>query len=302
MGMIDVSVVLPVHDRPQFLMPAIDSVLAQAAVEFELLVVDDGSGEATQALLDSIRHPAVHVLRRAHVGIPGAVRNAGIRAARGRYVAFLDSDDVWRPDKLRRQLESLRASAAARWSYTGCAHIDAAGRPFAPAGIQPWRPHEGPMAEAVGCLRAHAALPSVMAERALLLELQGFDETLPLYEDYELWLRLALHSEPAVAGEPLVYVRRHDAHYSGRDALREAECRAEFLDRAWRALSSRDCRAELRSIRALHAAKLARLHAELGHVAEARASLRASLGAGFRHARWWSDALRCLRSGWRSEG
>jgi glycosyltransferase involved in cell wall biosynthesis len=292
--MSQVSVVLPAYDRPQFLLAAIESVLAQEGVDFELLVIDDGSSPATRETLAGLRHPALQVIRREHSGIPGQVRNVGIRAARGRYVAFLDSDDLWLPAKLRLQCEGLRAHAVARWSYTACSHIDAAGVPLAPDGIQPWRAHAGPMAEAVGCLRAHSALPTVMAERELLLELGGFDERLPLYEDHDLWLRLALRSEPDVVSEPLVQIRRHDAHYSGRDRHSEAECRAEFLERAWRQLAHRPCRAELRRLRVLQAAHLARLRAERGLTHEARRLLRATWRDGFRHARWWWDAARCV--------
>lgn len=289
-----VSVVLPAYDRLQFLAPAIDSVLAQTGVDVELLIVDDGSTEATRQWLQALELPAVRLIHREHCGLPGRVRNVGIRAARGRYIAFLDSDDLWLPDKLRRQCAALHAQPGARWSYTACSHVDSVGQTLEPAGVQPWRAHRGPMAEAVGCLRAHSALPTVMAERELLLEVGGFDERLPLYEDHDLWLRLALRSEPAVIADPLVRVRRHDAHYSGHDALREAECRAEFLERAWRHLSQRDCRAELRRLRVLQAARLARLRAERGLGHEARALLRGSWREGFWHARWWLDAARCV--------
>jgi glycosyltransferase involved in cell wall biosynthesis len=287
-----VSVVMAAWNRPQFLGPAIASVLGQSLDDFEFIIVDDGSDAPTRALLNSVRHPAVRILWREHCGIPAVVRNAGLQAARGRYVAFMDSDDLWLPDKLRRQVASLAAAQpSCRWGYSACVHIDEHGKVFEPAGVAAWRRHAGSMREAVACLRAHSALPTVLAERELLLGEGGFDESLPLFEDHDLWLRLALRSEADVVVEPLVQVRRHAEHYSGRDALLEAQCRVRFLARAWLAFDDTTRPADLRRLRALAAARLARLCAERGQRAEARRSLRRSLPDGLRHSRWWRDAL-----------
>jgi glycosyltransferase involved in cell wall biosynthesis len=289
-----VSVVMAAWNRPQFLAPAIASVLAQQGVEFEFIIVDDGSEPPTRQLLRALDHPAVRILWHEHCGCPAAVRNVGIREARGRYVAFMDSDDLWLPDKLRRQLARLQLRPARRWGYTAVVHIDARDRPFAPLGIETWRDLVEPARDAVACLRAHCALPTVIVERNLLLEVGGFDETLPLFEDFDLWLRLALRSEADVIAEPLAQLRRHDQHYSGHHAWLEAQCRVRFLDRAWRAFDARSRPAELPRLRALASARLARLSAREGKHAEARRSLRASLRDGFRHAGWWREALATL--------
>jgi glycosyltransferase involved in cell wall biosynthesis len=286
-----VSVIMAAWNRPQFLAPAIASVLAQRDVDLELLVVDDGSDAPTRQLLRAVDHPAARVLWLEHCGSPAAVRNAGVTASRGRYVAFMDSDDLWRPDKLRRQLDSLGVRPACRWGYTAVEHVDAQGVPVKPAGIVSWRMHAGPTREAVACLRAHCALPTVIVERELLLEVGGFDESLPLFEDYDLWLRLALRSEADAVAEPLVQLRRHDQHYSGHDACLEAQCRVRFLDRAWAAFEPHGRPAELRRLRALARARLARWCAAQGKHLEARRSLRRSLWDGLRHPGWWRDAL-----------
>jgi hypothetical protein len=129
-----------------------------------------------------------------------------------------------------------------------------------------------------------------MVTRELLEETGHFDEQLRYFEDHDLWLRLACVSEAAVVSRPLVKVRRHDEHYSGRDELGTAECRAIFLERAWRVPVSATARVELRRIRALHAGRLARLRARAGDRPAARDSLRHSLRGGWRYARWWIDA------------
>jgi len=286
-----VSVVMATCDRAHFLGPAIDSVLKQSAGDLELLIADDGSGEPTRRVLQAWESdPRVRVLWLPHRGNPGAVRNAALQAARGRYVAFQDSDDVWLPDKLEDQLAALAASPGTRWCYTACQHIDSRGAHVEPANISGWSAHHGNIRDAVACLRAHTALPTVLVERRLLEDAGGFDEHLRLFEDHDLWLRLACLAEVAVVPRPLVKVRRHDEHYSGRDELAAAECRATFLERAWRAPVSPAARAELRRIRALHGGRVARLRARAGDLRAARDSLRESLRGGWRYARWWIDA------------
>jgi len=290
-----VSVIMASWNRPQFLASAIDSVLAQTYQDFELIVADDGSAGPTHELLEAYaRSPRVRVLWLTHCGVPAMVRNAALRAARGEYLAFVDSDDVWMPTKLERQLDALRGADGARWSYTGCTHIDAQGKTFEPVGVQPWRAHEGDILDAVACLRAHSALPTVMIERTLIDQAGMFDEHLALYEDHDLWLRLARLSPTVVVALPLVGIRRHDAHYSGRDELATCESRALFLERAWRCNVSPAARAELRRTRALNAARLARLHAHAGERRTAWRSLRESAVSGWRYPRWWADALRTL--------
>src|SRR6188768_1796819 len=145
-----VSVVMATCDRAHFLGPAIDSVLKQSAGDLELLIADDGSGEPTRRVLQAWESdPRVRVLWLPHRGNPGAVRNAALQAARGRYVAFQDSDDVWLPDKLEDQLAALAASPGTRWCYTACQHIDSRGAHIEPANISGWSAHHGNIRDAV---------------------------------------------------------------------------------------------------------------------------------------------------------
>jgi glycosyltransferase involved in cell wall biosynthesis len=277
-------------NRPQFLRAAVESVLSQSLRDFEFLIADDGSDAPTRELLRQFE-PAVRVLWLEHRGNPGAARNAAVRVATGRYVAFMDSDDVWSPSKLERQVHSLRTHTRCRWSYTACDHIDESGTPVSPVDVQPWKPHRGPMLAAVARSQAHSALPSVMVERELLMEAGLFDENLAFYEDHDLWLRLALRSDANAIEETLVQVRRHREHYSGHDLLRTAECRAVFLDRVWQHMRTSALRAEICRTRSLHAAHLARLRAGAGFTDEARAGLRDSFAEGWRYWRWWMDAV-----------
>ena len=125
-----VSILMPTFNRLEFVPPAIESVFAQSFTDWELIIADDGSGTDTRAYLQSLTHPRVRVLWMAHTGRPPVMLNAALRVARGEFVAFLDSDDVWLPRKLELQVASLRRQPARRWSCTAFALIDAAGRPL----------------------------------------------------------------------------------------------------------------------------------------------------------------------------
>jgi len=209
-----VSIILPTFNRLGYLRSTIDSVFAQTYSSWELVVADDGSDEETRSYLDGLADPRVKTLMLPHSGNPSAVRNAALREAQGEYLAFLDSDDVWLPEKLETQLRLMRAAPTRRWSYCKLRRIDKVGRPIPSSdGIREWAPYEGDIVEELLELDAVIATPTVIAARSLVGSVGGFDEMQLFGEDYELWLRLALHSE--VSAEELTCVRVHDQHYSG---------------------------------------------------------------------------------------
>jgi len=123
-----VSVILPCCERLRFVRCAAASVFAQTLADWELIIVDDGSGSAVQEyLLDVAVDARVRTLRLPHTGNPAVVRNAGLKRAEGKYVAVIDSDDVWTPCKLEIQVASLRRSKELRWGYTAYRYSDASG-------------------------------------------------------------------------------------------------------------------------------------------------------------------------------
>jgi glycosyltransferase involved in cell wall biosynthesis len=213
MGAPLVSVVMPTFDRLEYVRAAVASVYAQTVEAWELIVVDDGSGDETRRFLRDAPDPRMSVVFHSHTGVPALVRNRGIARARGRYVAFLDSDDLWAPDKLRRQLALMEAAPARRWSYTAVRRIDADGREIELRSV-PWVAHGGAILEQVLRVEAQIATPTVMAELAFVRELGGFDESMRFVEDYDLWARMALRSEVAVDDAPLADVRSHQQHFT----------------------------------------------------------------------------------------
>ncbi len=288
-----VSVILPSCNRLRFLRPAIESVYAQTFADWELIIADDGSDLETRQYLESLANePRVLVVWLPHTGRPSVVRNAALLKAAGEYVAFLDSDDLWATRKLERQIETLRARVSCRWSYTAFLRVDAAGTALPEETRRPWVPYEGDIFEQVVTGRAQIRTPSVLATRQLIAQAGGFDEGLLSGEDYDLWLRLALHSEVAIVDEPLVFVRYHDENhtrewqsaYVGRD--RSLSRGQQLVDSGRRSL--------LREERVRNALKLAATHAELGAQGRMLRALWKSLPYSWTYPRWWLSGLKTV--------
>jgi glycosyltransferase involved in cell wall biosynthesis len=285
-----VSVVLPTCNRLGHLRTAVASVLAQTCSDFELIIADDGSGEETRVFLQRLANePKVRVLWLAHSGAPSVVRNAAIRAARGRYLAFLDSDDVWLPEKLARQLALMRARPECAWSYHPCGRIDAAGREASSAGVRPWRAFEGDIVGPLLEIDAMIATPAVMVERTLVERVGAFDEGQRFCEDYDLWLRLALDSDAAVVDERLALIRVHDDNFS-QDRLGAHLGWVRLYGKMLRLVPDAPLRAICRRRRALSSLSVASARWQRGGRGEALRDLLASMRDGWCFAPWWRQA------------
>jgi glycosyltransferase involved in cell wall biosynthesis len=205
-----VSIVLPTFNRLRYLRPAVDSVLAQTLGDWELIVADDGSeGETARYLAALADLPRIRIMRLPHTGNVPAVRNAACHEARGEYIAFLDSDDVWSPEKLALQVGSLRAHPQRGWSHTAFAVIDEQGERLAGARARSWPATEGWVLERLVRMDTIIAISSVVLRRRLLEQLGGFDAAMRVCEDYDLWLRLAASSELDGVRETLLFKRDH---------------------------------------------------------------------------------------------
>jgi glycosyltransferase involved in cell wall biosynthesis len=274
---------MPTFNRLQFLPATVDSVFAQSHTDWELIIADDGSDSDTRAYLQSLTDPRVNVLWMAHSGKPPVMLNAALRAARGEFVAFLDSDDLWLPRKLELQIDSLRRRPARRWSCTAFALIDAAGRPLARS--RPgWPAVSGQVRDRL-LTDAVIAMPSVMASRSLLEQAGPFDEGLAMNYDGDLWLRFAELSELDGVDEPLTLVRRHGMH-GGSDIIAWSDLR-RVIEKAQRGAGDAKFTAMLREQRAVTAAGLARSHAMFGRRIDAIRTLAESAPYSVRYLDWW---------------
>lgn len=164
---------------------AVNSVLAQSYHDYELIVVDDGSTDGTTEVMTEFGD-RVRVLRQENSGV-SAARNAGIAASRGEWIAFLDSDDLWQPRKLEKQMEWLAAHLQLKICHTDEIWIRNGEH------LNPLQKHAKPDGWIFKqCLQFCVVSPSsVVMHRSLLDEVGLFDETLPACEDYDLWLRVA---------------------------------------------------------------------------------------------------------------
>lgn len=215
-----VSVIIPTYNRAAVLPRAINSVLAQKGADFELIIIDDGSTEKQDGGWSSADGDKPNALRSPSSALrffhseknrgPAAARNLGIKEAKGEWIAFLDSDDEWKPGKLKAQLkffeenpDYLICQTEEIWMRNGVR-------------VNPMKKHQkfgGFIFER--CLPLCVVSPSaVMMHRKLLEEVGLFDESLPACEDYDLWLQIAAKHPIGLIEKP--YLIKYGGHADQR--------------------------------------------------------------------------------------
>jgi GT2 family glycosyltransferase len=198
-----VTVIMPAYNQARYLPAALDSVLGQTFRDFEIVVVDDGSTDETPQILARY---GVRCIRQENAGLPAA-RNTAIAAARGRWLAFLDSDDVWQPAYLATTMAALERVPEAVGAFAAWLYIDGDGRPL----DQAVRPFGGDERRLVAELDwRNALLPSAaVVSRAAVVACGAFDTGLAACEDWDLWLRLRAHGRLLLVPEVLMLYRSH---------------------------------------------------------------------------------------------
>jgi glycosyltransferase involved in cell wall biosynthesis len=200
----EVSVIIPTYNRAKWVIEAVASVIAQDFTGYEILVVDDGSTDDTCERL-AVFGNKIRTMRMEHSGLPARARNRGIQASQGSYLAFLDSDDRWHPNKLNRQLELLHSHPEAGLCCTN-AGIRKNGQNAAEVTYFPTQPDF--VGEALSTLisRNFIIASSVVIRRDLLENLGGFneDKALCALEDYDIWLQAAAKTQIGYLSTPLV--------------------------------------------------------------------------------------------------
>lgn len=182
-----ISVIIPVYNRKILVSRAIDSVLKQTRTADEIIVVDDGSTDGTG---ETLKHygDRIRILHEQNKGV-SAARNRGIEASNGDWIALLDSDDEWLPEKLLIQETWIKNNPEYRICQTEEIWIRNGKR------VNPMNKHQKMHGDIfIPSLRMCLVSPSaVMFEKSLFVETGGFDESLPVCEDYDLWLRISLN-------------------------------------------------------------------------------------------------------------
>lgn len=218
--------VIPTRNRAHLVPAAIRSALQQTDVRVEVVVVDDGSSDDTTSVLAAIDDPRLVVVRRDEDNGEPQARNAGAESASYDILAFLDDDDRWAPTKLQRQLAALE-SANADWSVCGARIVTPSGALLGEGSVD--RIHAAVKARETLRLflttnQVPGAGSSLMVKRSVFDSVGSFNPSVPLFADWDLYIRLAAHGDPALVDAPLVDYVQHEGQMTkdlshGWDAL-----------------------------------------------------------------------------------
>lgn len=226
-----VSVVIPTRNRRELLLRTLRTVLAQEGVDVDVVVVDEGSTDGTSAELDRLREDRLALVRHEQPKGVSTARNAGIAAATGEWVAFVDDDDIWSPRKLQAQLAAIAAQPGALWACAGAVRVDAE--------LRLGGPERAPVSPDVADgLLARNIIPGgasgVLARTDLVRDVGAFDPALSNLADYDLWIRLGLASPLGLVDRPLVGYFVHTGGMA--HAVRRSEQELVLIEKKYRTI------------------------------------------------------------------
>ena len=227
-NMILISVILPVYNGEKTIGETITSVLNQTWQDFELIIINDGSEDGTLEIIDSIKDPRIKVFSYPNAG-PNPSRNRGIAQAKGECIAFIDADDLWKPDKLSSQLQALQTNSQAAVAYSWTDYIDESSQ-FLRRGSH--TKLTGDVFENLLLINFLETGSNPLIRQEALATVGGFDETLTHGEDWDMWLRLAAKYEFVVVPSSQVLYRVYAHSNSSKIFQLEAGC-LQVINRAF---------------------------------------------------------------------
>ncbi len=202
-----VSVVITAFNAEEYLAETLQSVSAQTYSPLEIIVVDDGSSDGTADVVKGC--PNAQYVYQKNSGQPSA-RNAGIRQASGKYIAFVDSDDLWLPEKIAKQVSALEHSGGA-WCYCDCLHFENTPDQVLYRYSSLVQPHQGHVIEPL-LLGNFIPSPTPMIRRDVLFTVGLWDDSCAIAEDWNMWLKIAAKFPIEYVDEPLAAYRRHSGN------------------------------------------------------------------------------------------
>ncbi len=203
-----VSVIIPTYNRREYVQETIDSVLAQTYTDYEIIVIDDGSTDGTGEALQSRYGDRIHYEWQENQG-ESVARNRGIELARGEYIAFLDSDDLWLPEKLEKQIAFLQKATDVGMVCCAIWLVDEKDQKFRADSVESCSENNDISLEML-LSRNHVSGPStVVLHGAIVQRVGGFDPQIRFGEDWDFWIRVAGNSRIVALPEPLALIRRH---------------------------------------------------------------------------------------------
>jgi len=198
-----VSVVIPAFNSEQYIAECINSVLTQTYQNFEIIIIDDGSSDNTVNIVSAYKNDKIRLFHQKNSG-SGAARNHGVKQASGTWIAFIDADDIWLPDKLQKQLELCSNQV---WSHTDLFFLGDI-YPKHTKTTELTSKHSGYILKNL-LVENSIGTSSVIIDKDIFQEFGGFNTGLRALQDWDLWLRVAEKYEICYLDEPLVYYRVH---------------------------------------------------------------------------------------------
>lgn len=203
-----VSIIMPTYNRADLIMDTIASIRAQTFTNWELIIVDDGSDDHSDEIVAGVNDRRIIFHKAGRTGIIGRLKNVGLSIAKGSWIAFMDSDDLWAPGKLEKQLEAVTAYPKARFSLTGGYSFHEPGKPV----DYYYKQHNGKLAGNIlpAFFRGEIAalMPSLLFKKECLERTGKFEES-RLFSDIAFMLKLAEYYEGVILYEPLLFRRLH---------------------------------------------------------------------------------------------
>jgi hypothetical protein len=245
-----VSVIIPAFNAARTIIRAIDSVRQQNIGALEIIVIDDGSADDTVAVVRNNIGSGenIHILKMRNNSGVSAARNAGINIARGEYLAFLDADDVWLPAKLHQQIARMEEDATITLVSCNSRLISESGVPLKEGHLNR-PPVEGSAAWKTLLVYNFIPTPTVLTRTALVKSLGGFDVTLAVGEDLDLWIKLGIQGRIAILPEILINYYDIAGSLMKRHSSRTATILLPMLERHIATQRQRLTLREIRTIR-----------------------------------------------------
>lgn len=214
-----VSIVMPTYNRANYIMATIESVRAQTYENWELIIVDDGSNDNTEEKLSQIKDERIQFHRLGRIGVNGKVKNEGIKKASGKFIAFIDSDDLWHAEKLEKQITLLQQYPDAGFSMTGGYNFRKPNEPVDYFYKQSTGIKYGDILIPFFQSQISTTTPSLVMRRNCLSVTGSFDVSKP-FSDIDYILKLASHFKAVILYEPLLYRRLHDSNDSNQNWIK----------------------------------------------------------------------------------
>ena len=271
-----VSVIIPTHNRAHYISACVSSAAMQSNPPIEIIVVDDGSTDGTKRVLDELECPLVRYIYQPNAG-PSAARNRGIHESRGTFIAFLDSDDLWPPEKLSKQNLFFAKNPSVDFVFGHMANFSGntstAAIEIKDKAIHEYiTNHTDSLDDLFSCLISENVIPTptVMGKKSAIDRTGGFNERLWVAEDLEYWLRSLQTCKWGFINEVLLLRRRHDSNLINNISIRNI-CLIDVLESASK----------------LPQAKAPEIRQKLIHK---RNEIKYDLGSGFLRSGYFRDA------------